>query len=132
TPKPSTCTARHTHRSASTTRRSARARASSSSPRARSTSERVTLPMQASDIAAAGGPDSLVQIPTTLGVVAVAYNLPGVSRPQIDGAALAGIYLGQIKKWNDAVLVALNPGVSLPGTAITVVHRSDGSGTTDH
>src|SRR5437667_8235699 len=90
------------------------------------------VPMQASDIAAAGGPDSLVQIPTTLGVVAVAYNLPGVSRLQIDGAALAGIYLGQIKKWNDAVLVALNPGVSLPGTAITVVHRSDGSGTTYH
>jgi len=90
------------------------------------------VPMQTSDIAAAGGPDSLVQIPTTLGVVAVAYNLPGVSRLQIDGAALAGIYLGQIKKWNDAVLVALNPGVSLPGSAITVVHRSDGSGTTYH
>ena len=90
------------------------------------------VPMQDSDIGAAGGPDSLVQIPTTLGVVAVAYNLPGVSRLQIDGPTLAHIYLGQIKKWNDPALAVLNPGVSLPGGAITVVHRSDGSGTTYH
>lgn len=90
------------------------------------------VPMQASDIAAAGGPDSLVQIPTTLGVVAVAYNLSGVSKIQLDGAALAAIYLGRIKKWNDPALTALNAGVNLPNTSITVVHRSDGSGTTYH
>src|SRR5205814_10568385 len=74
----------------------------------------------------------LVQIPTTLGVVAIAYNLSGVSRLQLDGPTLAAIYLGTIKKWNDPALVALNAGVALPGTAITVVHRSDGSGTTYH
>jgi phosphate transport system substrate-binding protein len=90
------------------------------------------VPMQAADITAAGGPDSLVQIPTTLGVVAVAYNVSAVSKLQLDGAALAGIYLGHIRKWNDPALAALNSGVSLPNTSITVVHRSDGSGTTYH
>jgi phosphate transport system substrate-binding protein len=90
------------------------------------------VPMQAADIAAAGGTDSLVQIPTTLGVVAVAYNVSGVSKLQLDGPAVAGIYLGHIKKWNDPALAALNAGVNLPNTSITVVHRSDGSGTTYH
>ena len=90
------------------------------------------VPMQAPDIAAAGGADSLVQVPTTLGVVAVAYNLPGVNRLRLDGPTLAAIYLGQVKRWNDPSLTALNAGVSLPATAITVVHRSDGSGTTYH
>jgi phosphate transport system substrate-binding protein len=90
------------------------------------------VPMQAADITAAGGPDSLVQIPTTLGVVSVAYNLSGVNKVQLDGPTLAGIYLGHIKKWNDPALAMLNPGASLPNTTITVVHRSDGSGTTYH
>jgi phosphate transport system substrate-binding protein len=90
------------------------------------------VPMQTSDITAAGGPDSLVQIPTTLGVVAIAYNLSGTSKIQLDGPSLAGIYLGQIKKWNDPALAALNAGASLPNSPITVVHRSDGSGTTYH
>lgn len=90
------------------------------------------VPMQAADITAAGGADSLVQIPTTLGVVAVAYNLSGTSRLQLDGPALAAIYLGHIKKWNDPAITALNSGASLPATTITVVHRSDGSGTTYH
>ncbi len=90
------------------------------------------VPMQAADITAAGGPASLVQIPTTLGVVAVAYNVAAVSKLQLDGPALAGIYLGHIRKWNDPALAALNSGVNLPNTSITVVHRSDGSGTTYH
>lgn len=90
------------------------------------------VPMQSSDISAAGGADTLVQIPTTLGVVAVAYNLPGVSRVQLDGPALVSIYLGRVKHWNDPVLTSLNPGVNLPSTSITVVHRTDGSGTTYH
>jgi phosphate transport system substrate-binding protein len=89
------------------------------------------VPMQAADITAAGGADSLVQIPTTLGVVAVAYNLSGTSRLQLDGPTLAGIYLGHIKKWNDPAIAALN-STNLPATTITVVHRSDGSGTTYH
>jgi phosphate transport system substrate-binding protein len=88
------------------------------------------VPMAASDIAAAGGQDSLVQIPTTLGVESITYNLTGVSKLELDGTTLANIYLGHIKNWNDPALVALNPGVSLPKSPITVVHRSDGSGTT--
>jgi phosphate transport system substrate-binding protein len=90
------------------------------------------VPMSASDIAAAGGADALVQVPTTLGVVAVAYKLNGVSRIQLDGTSLAAIFLGRISRWNDPQLAALNSGVGLPATAITVVHRSDGSGTTYH
>src|SRR6267378_5519783 len=55
------------------------------------------VPMQAADITSAGGADSLVQIPTTLGVVAVAYTLSGVSKLQLDGSTLAGIFLGRIQ-----------------------------------
>ena len=88
------------------------------------------VPMKDSEITAAGGPDTLVQIPTTLGVVAIAYNLPGIDKLQLDAATLSGIYLGRVKKWNDPALTALNPTVNLPGKDITVVHRSDGSGTT--
>src|SRR5437867_3743671 len=59
------------------------------------------VPMKESEIAAAGGADSLVQIPATLGVVAVAYNLSGIDKVQLDPATLANIFLGHIKKWND-------------------------------
>lgn len=90
------------------------------------------VPMGATDIASAGGDSALTQVPTTLGVISIAYNLSGVDKLQLDADSLAGIFLGHIKKWNDPALTALNPGVSLPGTAITVVHRSDGSGTTFH
>ncbi|MGZ3386859.1 MAG: phosphate ABC transporter substrate-binding protein PstS [Isosphaeraceae bacterium] len=88
------------------------------------------VPMASSDIASAGGPDTLVQVPVTLGAVSIAYNLSGVSKLQLDGPALANIFLGHIKKWNDPALTALNPGVTLPNSNITVAHRSDGSGTT--
>ena len=90
------------------------------------------VPMNPTEIAAAGGDTALTQIPTTLGVVSVAYNLSGVDKLQLDGPTLANIFLGHIKKWNDPSLTALNPGVNLPSSAITVVHRSDGSGTTFH
>lgn len=90
------------------------------------------VPMAATDIASAGGADTLTQIPTTLGVISIAYNLSGVDKLQLDGATLANIYLGHITKWNDPALVALNSGVNLPNKAITVEHRSDGSGTTFH
>jgi phosphate transport system substrate-binding protein len=90
------------------------------------------VPMLASEVTAAGGPDVLTEIPTTLGVVSIAYNLSGVTKLQLDGPTLASIYLGHITKWNDPALVALNSGVTLPSSAITVVHRSDGSGTTFH
>jgi phosphate transport system substrate-binding protein len=88
--------------------------------------------MGSADITTAGGPDTLTQIPTTLGVIAVAYNLSGITKLQLDGPALANIYLGKIKKWNDAALVALNAGVTLPNSDIQVVHRSDSSGTSYH
>jgi phosphate transport system substrate-binding protein len=65
-------------------------------------------------------------------VISIAYNLSGVTKLQLDGPTLANIYLGHIKVWNDQAIAALNAGVTLPKTAIQVVHRSDGSGTTYH
>jgi phosphate transport system substrate-binding protein len=90
------------------------------------------VPMSATELAAAGGADTVVQIATTLGTESLAYNLQGVSNGQLKLTAdtIAGIFLGKIKKWNDPALTADNGGVSLPDQAITVVHRSDGSGTT--
>ena len=73
----------------------------------------------------------ILHIPTVLGAVVPIYNVPGVSgKLNISGAALADIFLGNIKSWDDPALAALNPGVNLPGAPIIVVHRSDGSGTT--
>jgi phosphate transport system substrate-binding protein len=71
-----------------------------------------------------------VQIPWALSATAVIYNIPGVKNNlHITGPIVAGIYLGQIKKWNDPKITSLNPGVSLPDLDITPVYRSDGSGT---
>jgi len=88
------------------------------------------VPMASADITSAGGPDTLTQIPVTLGVVAIAYNVSGVSSLNLDSDTLSKIFLGQIKKWNDPAIAALNSGATLPSTPITVEHRSDGSGTT--
>lgn len=72
----------------------------------------------------------VLHIPLIMGAVVPVYHLEGVEASlRFSGAALADIFLGKIKKWNDPVLSALNPGVDLPDTEITVVHRSDGSGT---
>jgi len=90
------------------------------------------VPMAAADITSAGGPDTLTQIPTTLGVISIAFNISGVSSLNLDADTLSGIFLGHIKNWNDPALTALNSGASLPSKPITVVHRSDGSGTTFH
>jgi len=74
----------------------------------------------------------VVHVPVTLGAVSVAYNLPGVSEGlKLSGEVLAHIYLGTITRWDDPAIVQLNPDVQLPSTDIAVVHRSDGSGTTD-
>ncbi|HST30152.1 MAG TPA: phosphate ABC transporter substrate-binding protein PstS [Chthoniobacterales bacterium] len=75
-------------------------------------------------------PGKLLHIPTVAGAVVVTYNLVGNPAIKLDGPAIAGIYLGEIKKWNDPKLAALNPGTTLPDQEIVVVHRSDGSGTT--
>jgi phosphate transport system substrate-binding protein len=71
-----------------------------------------------------------VLVPATAGSVVLAYNLEGVTALKLPRAALAGIFLGTITKWNDPALVAANPGVALPDRAINVAYRSDGSGTT--
>ncbi len=72
-----------------------------------------------------------VQIPMFLGAITVSYNLPGVKTGlKLEGKTIANIFLGKIKTWNDPEITALNPGVTLPSTAITVIHRSDSSGTT--
>jgi phosphate transport system substrate-binding protein len=83
-----------------------------------------------SDENLAKAPGKLLHIPTVAGADVVAYNLPGSPALKLDGDAIAGIFLGQIKKWNDPKITALNPGVTLPDQDIVVVHRSDGSGTT--
>jgi len=74
----------------------------------------------------------LVQFPTVIGGDVAVVNIKGVAGEQLrlTGEVLADIYLGKIKKWNEPAIMNLNPGVQLPATAISVVHRSDGSGTT--
>ncbi|MGD0212469.1 MAG: phosphate ABC transporter substrate-binding protein PstS [Terriglobales bacterium] len=73
----------------------------------------------------------IIHIPTVLGAVVPAYNVPGISGEiKFTPEALAGIFLGKIQKWNDPALTQANPGVKFPDKAIVVVHRSDGSGTT--
>ena len=89
------------------------------------------VPMNASELAVAkGGP--VTQVPDALGAEGVAYNLslPAGTRLHLTGPVLAAIFLGQITRWNDPAITALNPGITLPPAPITVVHRSDGSGTT--
>jgi phosphate transport system substrate-binding protein len=73
----------------------------------------------------------VLQFPVAFGAITVSYNLSGVkSGLKLDGSTISKIYMGQIKTWNDPAIKALNPGMSLPSTGITVVHRSDSSGTT--
>jgi phosphate transport system substrate-binding protein len=83
-----------------------------------------------SDENLAKAPGKLLHIPTVAGADVVAYNLSGNPALKFDADTIAGVFLGQIKKWNDPKIVALNPGVTLPDQEIVVVHRSDGSGTT--
>lgn len=71
-----------------------------------------------------------IQVPMAGGAVVLAYNLPGVDDLRISRQVLCGIVEGKITRWNDPALVAANPGVDLPDSAITFAHRSDGSGTT--
>jgi phosphate transport system substrate-binding protein len=75
-------------------------------------------------------PGRILHFPTVLGADVPVYNLAGVSGLKFSGPVLAEIFLGRITKWNDPAIAKLNAGITLPGTDITVVHRSDGSGTT--
>jgi phosphate transport system substrate-binding protein len=75
-------------------------------------------------------PGKILHFPTVLGAVVPIYNIEGVSQElKFTGPVLADIFLGKITKWNDPAIAKTNPGVNLPGTDITVAHRSDGSGT---
>jgi len=86
-------------------------------------------PMSDADLKAA--PGEIVHIPTVLGAVVVTYNVAAIAKPlQLSPQVVADIFLGKIKKWDDANIKQDNPGVNLPAGDITVVHRSDGSGTT--
>jgi phosphate transport system substrate-binding protein len=86
-------------------------------------------PADEAAIAKNGSP--AVQIPMFLGAITVSYNLPGVlTGMKLDGTTLGDLFLGKIKTWNASQIKALNPSLTLPSTAITVIHRSDSSGTT--
>ena len=75
---------------------------------------------------------ALVQVPETAGPVCITYNLPQLKQPlKLSGKTLSGMYLGTIKNWQDAEIKRENPGVNLPHQNIVIVHRSDGSGTTN-
>ena len=86
------------------------------------------IPLTDADLAK----DGLMQFPTVIGGVVPVLNVKGIAPGQVkmSGQVLGDIYLGKITRWNDAALVALNPGVPLPDSAIAVVRRADGSGTT--
>ena len=84
-------------------------------------------PMDDKQLAKAPG---ILHIPTVLGAVVIVYNQPGLDGLKLSGETLAGIFLGDIKKWNDPRIAADNAGTPLPDAEVTVAHRSDGSGTT--
>lgn len=85
-------------------------------------------PLKPEDLASAG----LIQFPSVIGGVVPVINVAGIEpgKLKLSGALLADIFLGKVTKWNDAAVVALNDGLTLPDAKITIVHRSDGSGTT--
>jgi phosphate transport system substrate-binding protein len=86
--------------------------------------------LKPSEQKAAKGP--VLEFPVAFGAITVSYNLSGIkSGLKLDGPTLADIFSGKVKTWNNSEITALNPGMSLPSTAITVIHRSDSSGTTD-
>lgn len=75
-------------------------------------------------------PSPMIHIPTCLGAVVLAYNLPKIKELKLNGTIIAGIYLGKITKWNDPQIKAINAHISLPDKPINAIYRSDGSGTT--
>lgn len=83
-----------------------------------------------SDENLAKAPGRILHIPTVAGADVITYNLPGNPKLKLDGETVVNLFLGNITKWNDPKIAALNPGVALPDLSIIPVHRSDGSGTT--
>lgn len=89
-------------------------------------------PLTDEQLAQAGGASAVVHVPVTQGAVVAAYNLPDVKgQLRFSPDTIAGIFLGKIKLWNDPKIAADNKGMSLPAKPVLVVHRSEGSGTTD-
>jgi len=80
------------------------------------------------DLKAAGA--SVIHVPICAGAIVIAYNLPGNPEVRLTPDAVADIYLGRVRKWNDPRIVSSNQGVPIPDLPLTVIHRSDGSGTT--
>jgi phosphate transport system substrate-binding protein len=76
-------------------------------------------------------PAPVVHIPTCCGAVVIAFNLPGIKQIKLTPGVLAGIFSGKIRNWNNAALKRINRGIRFPNRAIVVIHRSDGSGTTN-
>jgi phosphate transport system substrate-binding protein len=91
----------------------------------------VTMTSQEQSQASSKCGSPALTIPITSGGVAIIYNLKGVSNLKLDAPTIAGIFAGQIKKWNDPKIAALNNGAKLPSTAISTFYRADGSGTTN-
>lgn len=88
-------------------------------------------PLKPADIATLEKVGPVQQIPMFLGAITVSYNVPGLKTGlKLDGKTIADIYMGKVKTWNAPEIAALNSGLSLPSTPITVIHRSDSSGTT--
>ncbi len=84
-----------------------------------------------SDSMMKASPKPVLHLPTVGGAVVMAFNLPGVTQLKLTPEAVAGIFLGAVKKWNDPAIAGPNAGVSLPDTPVLPAHRSDGSGTTN-
>jgi phosphate transport system substrate-binding protein len=87
--------------------------------------------MTDAEVAALPAGTKVLHIPTALGAVVLTYDLPGVATLQLDSQNVADLFLGKITKWNDPKIAANNPGVTLPGADVLIVHRADGSGTTN-
>src|SRR6201987_1858308 len=89
-------------------------------------------PIPASEQSKVPAGKTVLYFPVVIGPISLAYNLPGVSNLKLNASVIAQIFQGQITTWNNAAIKALNPGVSLPSTAITTAVRSDSSGTTQN
>lgn len=88
-------------------------------------------PMKDEEIAAAKKKGTPVHIPVAFGAITISYHVSGVAKGlKLDGPTIADMFLGKVKKWDDPEIAKQNPGVKLPSTAITIIHRSDESGTT--
>jgi phosphate transport system substrate-binding protein len=89
-------------------------------------------PIPASEASKVPAGKTVLYFPVVIGPISLAYNLPGVSNLKLNATVIAQIFQGEIKTWNNSAIAALNPGVTLPSTAITTAVRSDSSGTTQN